>query len=75
MVASSTRTAARSTLVGWLAALATVTIWGAWAVATRHAVTHDLPPAAVGVLRFGVPALVLIPFSLRTGCFRKTWIL
>jgi drug/metabolite transporter (DMT)-like permease len=71
MAASSTRTAARSTLVGWLAALATVTIWGAWAVATRHAVTHDLPPAAVGVLRFGVPALVLIPFSLRTGLFPK----
>jgi drug/metabolite transporter (DMT)-like permease len=71
MVAASTRTAARSAFAGWLAALATVMIWGVWAVATRHAVTHDLPPAAVGLLRFGVPALVLIPFSWRTGLFPK----
>ena len=46
----------RPALIGWLAALATVMIWAVWAVATRHAVTHDLPPAAIGLLRFGVPA-------------------
>jgi len=46
---------ARPALIGWLAVLATVTIWAVWAVATRHAVTHDLPPSAVGLLRFGVP--------------------
>ncbi|MBJ6128025.1 DMT family transporter [Microvirga splendida] len=65
------RPSARPALLGWLAALATVTIWALWAVATRHAVTHDLPPAAVGVLRFGVPALVLIPFSWRIGLYPK----
>ncbi|MEE1655790.1 DMT family transporter [Microvirga sp. CF3062] len=71
MVHATPRSSARPALIGWLAALATVTIWGVWAVATRHAVTHDLPPAAVGLLRFGVPALVLIPFSWRAGLFPK----
>ncbi|NBJ12944.1 DMT family transporter [Microvirga arsenatis] len=56
---SSTRPA----LPGWLAALATVTIWAAWAVGTRHAVTHELPPAALGLLRFGIPALLLAPIA------------
>jgi drug/metabolite transporter (DMT)-like permease len=40
-------------------------------VATRHAVTHDLPPAAIGLLRFGVPALLLAPIAWRTGLFPK----
>ncbi|MGF9759987.1 DMT family transporter [Microvirga sp. 0TCS3.31] len=62
---------ARSAFLGWIAALATVTIWALWAVGTRHAVTHDLPPAAIGLVRFGVPALVLIPFSWRAGLFPK----
>lgn len=62
---------ARHTLLGWIAALATVTIWALWAVGTRHAVTHDLPPAAIGLVRFSVPALVLLPFSWRAGLFPK----
>jgi drug/metabolite transporter (DMT)-like permease len=62
---------ARPALLGWIAALATVTIWALWAVGTRHAVTHDLPPAAIGLVRFGVPALVLLPFSWRAGLFPK----
>src|SRR3712207_6541940 len=61
----------RPVLGGWLAALATVTIWALWAVATRHAVTHDLPPAAIGLLRFGVPALLLAPMAWRVGLFPK----
>ena len=61
----------RPALTGWLAAFATVIIWAVWAVATRHAVTHDLPPAAIGLLRFGVPALLLLPISWRTGLFPK----
>lgn len=68
---SSPRAQSRPVLIGWLAALATVTIWAVWAVATRHAVTHDLPPAAVGMLRFGVPALLLLPISRRIGLFPK----
>jgi drug/metabolite transporter (DMT)-like permease len=68
---SSPRAKHRPALIGWLAAFATVTIWAVWAVATRHAVTHDLPPAAVGLLRFGVPALLLLPISWRIGLFPK----
>jgi drug/metabolite transporter (DMT)-like permease len=68
---ASPRPSARPILIGWLAALATVTIWALWAVATRHAVTHDLSPAAVGLLRFGVPALVLAPVAWRIGVFPK----
>jgi drug/metabolite transporter (DMT)-like permease len=61
----------RGVLLGWIAALATVTIWAIWMIATRHAVTHDLPPAAVGLLRFAVPALVLGPLVWRKGLFPK----
>jgi len=61
----------RSALAGWLAALAVVTIWAVWMVATRHAVTHDLPPVAVGLLRFAVPALMLAPVVWRQGLFPK----
>ncbi|MBB3021001.1 drug/metabolite transporter (DMT)-like permease [Microvirga lupini] len=71
LAGTSPHPTARHVLVGWLAALATVTIWALWAVATRHAVTHDLPPAAVGLLRFGVPALVLAPIAWRIGLFPK----
>ncbi len=55
------------TLLAWLAALTTVVIWALWIVGTRHAVTHDLPPAAIGLLRFGVPAIVLAPVWWRIG--------
>ncbi|HEV2558898.1 MAG TPA: DMT family transporter [Microvirga sp.] len=61
----------RGLLLGWLAALATVVIWALWMVGTRHAVTHDLPPAAIGILRFGVPALVLAPVWWRLGLWPR----
>lgn len=61
----------RPAILGWLAALSSVSIWAVWAVATRHAVTHDLPPAAIGLFRFGVPALILLPFAWRIGLFPK----
>ena len=62
---------ARPVILGWLAGLSSVSIWAVWAVATRHAVTHDLPPAAIGLFRFGVPALILLPFTWRIGLFPK----
>lgn len=62
---------ARQSLIGWAAALATVTIWAFWVVGTRYAVTNNLPPAAVGVLRFGVPALMLAPVLFQVGLFPK----
>jgi drug/metabolite transporter (DMT)-like permease len=61
----------RPALIGWISALAAVAIWALWVVGTRHAVTHALPPAAVGLLRFGVPALLLAPVIGRIGLFPK----
>lgn len=54
-------------LIGAAAAILAVTIWAAWIVGTRHAVTGTLPPEAVGLLRMLVPALVFAPVWLRSG--------
>jgi drug/metabolite transporter (DMT)-like permease len=58
---------APSRTAGYLAAVCFVAIWGGWVVSTRHAVTHSLDPAAVGLLRFGVAAVLLFPFVWRAG--------
>jgi drug/metabolite transporter (DMT)-like permease len=55
------------TAIGVAAALGAVAIWAGWVVATRHAVGHGLEPAAVGLLRFAIPALVFAPVWWRTG--------
>ena len=44
-----------------------VLIWGGWIAGTRHAVTHTLDPAALGFLRFAIPALVFVPVLWRSG--------
>lgn len=59
--------ARRDRLVGVGAALLAVAIWGAWIVATRHAMSGHLPPAAAGWLRFVVTALALAPAWWRVG--------
>jgi drug/metabolite transporter (DMT)-like permease len=55
------------TAIGVAAALGAVAIWAGWIVATRHAVSHALEPAAIGLLRFAIPALVFVPVWWRTG--------
>ncbi|QJP16518.1 DMT family transporter [Starkeya sp. ORNL1] len=64
--------ARRDRLIGIGAALFAVSIWGAWIVATRHAVSGHLPPAAAGWLRFVVTAVVLAPAWWRIGLIPKT---
>lgn len=59
--------ARRDVAVGAASALVTVSIWAGWIVATRHSVTHALGPVDVGLLRFGLPAVVLAPVWLRCG--------
>jgi len=54
-------------VVGALLALVSVTIWAVWIVGTRQAVTVHLPLGWVGMLRFGLPALVLLPWWWRLG--------
>ena len=45
----------------------TVLIWALWIVTTRQAATVHLPPAWLGMTRFAVPALALLPFWWRVG--------
>ena len=61
----------RETIVGSLLALVTVTIWAIWIVGTRQAVTVHLPLGWIGILRFGIPAVVLAPFWWRQGLLPK----
>jgi drug/metabolite transporter (DMT)-like permease len=56
-----------SSAIGLATALGAVAIWAGWIVATRHAVGHALEPAAVGLLRFAIPALVFALVWWRIG--------
>lgn len=57
----------RNTFLGLLAALAAALIGSGWQIASRHAVTTTLGPLELAVLRYGVPAVVLLPLLWRTG--------
>ena len=57
----------RKLAVGLLAALAAALIGSGWQIASRHGVTTTLGPLEIAVLRYGVPAVVLLPLLLRTG--------
>lgn len=70
-----TRNAAISsqrTLIGSLTALASVLIWSGWIVFTRHGVTTDMSPVTLGLLRYSIPALIMLPLLLRSmAAFRR----
>lgn len=53
-------------LMGSLAALASVLIWSGWIVFTRHGVTTDAPAVTLGLLRYAIPTLVMLPLLLRS---------
>ncbi|MGQ3128001.1 DMT family transporter [Variovorax sp.] len=48
---------------GVLAALATALIGSGWQIASRHGVTTSLGPLELAVLRYAIPALVLLPVA------------
>lgn len=52
---------------GLLAGLAAALIGGSWQVVTRHATTGTIAPADLALLRYGIPALVLLPITWRSG--------
>ncbi len=60
-----------SFLLGAALALVTVTIWALWIVSTRQAMTHAMPIAWLGLMRYAVPALLLLPFWWRRGLVPK----
>jgi drug/metabolite transporter (DMT)-like permease len=62
----------RPALAGSLAALGSVLVWSGWIVFTRHGVTTDMPPVTLGLLRYSIPALIMLPLLLRSGAaFRR----
>lgn len=71
-MSTATQTPAAARRTGLAAIALTVVIWAGWIVGTRHGVTHALDPAALGVLRFAVPAIVFAPVWLRFGLLPKS---
>jgi drug/metabolite transporter (DMT)-like permease len=57
----------RNLFLGLFAALLAALIGAAWQLASRHGVTTTLGPRDLAVLRYGVPAIVLLPLLWRTG--------
>lgn len=56
-----------SLAVGIAAGMGAAAMGAAWQVATRFGVTAVLPPLDLAILRYGVPALVLLPLLARRG--------
>ena len=54
-------------VAGYAGALITILIWATWIVATRHSSGTSLGTIDLGLIRYGVPAIVLSPVWLRTG--------
>lgn len=50
---------------GWAAALATVLLWSGFFLSLRLGAEEKLPPQALALLRFGIPALLLLPYYWR----------
>ena len=59
--------ATQSFAIGLAAALAAAGIGAGWQVATRFGVTAVLSPIDLALLRYGVPAMALLPLLLRRG--------
>ncbi len=61
------QTASPSFAIGIASALTAVVIGAGWHVATRLGVTTSLHPVDLALLRYGVPALIMLPVLLKTG--------
>lgn len=70
-VASTATRPPLSTGLGAASALSVVLIWAAWLISTRHSVGTSLSPLDLSLLRYGVPALILSPYWLRTGLWPR----
>jgi drug/metabolite transporter (DMT)-like permease len=52
---------------GYAGAFVTVLIWAGWILATRHSAGTALGTIDLGLIRYGVPAILLAPIWLKTG--------
>jgi drug/metabolite transporter (DMT)-like permease len=57
--------------IGYAGAIVTVLIWANWILATRHTAETQMSTIDLGLIRYGIPALVLSPVWLRTGLLPK----
>ncbi|MGV8935959.1 MAG: DMT family transporter [Allorhizobium sp.] len=57
--------------LGAVCALSVVLIWASWLVSTRYSFQTSLTPLDLSLLRYGLPALVLLPVLLRIGLWPK----
>jgi drug/metabolite transporter (DMT)-like permease len=62
----------RANALGAAAALSVVLIWATWLISTRYSLKTSLSPLDLSLLRYGLPALVLAPFWLKTGLWPKS---
>lgn len=63
---------ASSLWIGTTAALLAALLGSAWQLLTRHGVTTTLGPIDLALLRYGLPALALLPVLRRTGLRPRT---
>lgn len=70
-VSTLSRPAPTSIAAGYAGAVVTVLIWAIWVLATRHIASTSLTAIDAGLIRYGVPMLVLAPVCWRTGLLPK----
>ncbi|MGV2098448.1 DMT family transporter [Rhizobium sp. 21-4511-3d] len=68
---SLTNDKSASLLPGYAGGTVTVLIWASWFLATRHSAATPLGSIDIGLIRYGIPALVLAPVWLKTGLLPK----
>ena len=61
-----------SQALGYAGGTVTVLIWATWFLVTRHSAATPLGSIDIGLIRFGIPALVLSPVWLKTGLLPKS---
>ncbi len=61
----------RNTAAGLCAGVLAALVGGCWQVVTRQSTTTTIAPADLALLRYGIPALVLLPVTLRVGLWPR----
>jgi drug/metabolite transporter (DMT)-like permease len=61
-----------SPALGYAGGIVTVLIWANWILATRESASTNLGTIDIGLIRYGIPAVVLAPVWLKTGLLPKT---
>lgn len=71
MVSLSSEDKPNPVVAGYVGGVVTVLIWALWVLATRHTAATPLGTIDIGLIRYGVPAILLAPIWLRTGLLPK----